>query len=313
VDRQRQRVPLHPLVEAVARVSFAYARNQYGVRTRRPLLRYVARSAYFVLAAAVLPRLEAQMSGLRVVLSTADRTIARSVFAAGDWDPLLVGTVFEALDRWGHPYRGRTMIEVGANFGVYSLPAVAEYGFGRAIAYEPEPRAFALLAANIARNDLHDRVTALQVALSRTPGNVVLSRGATNAGDNRIVHSPAPAVAEDRVLVHASTLDEEVAAGTFELTDVGLVWLDVQGHEADVLAGARTLLASDTPLVIEYSTSMMNGASLHLLNELIADNYTAFVDLGWSALTGRIRFQPAHAINQLASAGRATETDLLVL
>jgi FkbM family methyltransferase len=312
-QRQRWRVPLHPLVEAAARVCFAYARDQYGVRRQRPLPRYLARSAYFLLAAAVSPRLEAQMSGLRVVLDTADRTIARSIFASGDWDPLLVGTVFEALDLWGHPYRGRSMLEVGANFGVYSLPAVAEYGFAQAIAYEPEPHAFALLANNIARNRLGDRVRALQVALSRAPGNVTLSRGSTNAGDNRVVAGHSNSSDADHVVVRASTLDEELAAGVFDLSEVGLVWLDVQGHEADVLAGARSLLSSEVPLVVEYSTSMMPPASRHLLNEMIADNYTALVDLGWSALTGRIRFQPAWAIRQLVPPDRAIETDLLVL
>jgi hypothetical protein len=113
--------------------------------------------------------------------------------------------------------------------------------------------------------------------------------------------------------VRASTLDEELAAGVFDLSEVGLVWLDVQGHEADVLAGARNLLTSEIPLVVEYSTSMMPPASRHLLNEMVADNYTALVDLGWSALTGRIRFQPAWAIRQLVPPGRAIETDLLVL
>lgn len=312
-DRQRWRVPLHPIAEAAARVSFAYIRDQYGVRRRRPLPRYLARSAYFLLAAAVSPRLEAPMSGLRVVLSTADRTIARSVFASGDWDPLLVGTVFEALDRWGHPYRGRTMIEVGANFGVYSLPAVAEYGFARAIAYEPEPSAFELLSANVARNGLGDRITAVQAALSHAPGSVMLSRGSSNAGDNRVVQQETAESGEELVVVRASTLDDELRAGVCDLADVGLVWLDVQGHEPDVLAGAGSLLASDVPLVVEYSTSMMNAASRHLLHEQIADSYTALVDLGWSALTGRIRFQPAWAIRQLVPPGRAIETDLLVL
>jgi FkbM family methyltransferase len=310
-DRHRQRAGLHPLIEAAARVAFAYWRNQYGLRSRRPLLSYLTKSAFFLVAGPFLERPEARMSGLRVTLSGADRTIARSVFASGDWDPLLVGAAFEALDLWGHDYRGRTMVEVGANFGVYCLPAVVEYGFGRAIAYEPEPDAFALLTANVEGNDLDDRVTVVQAALSRQPGELLLRRGRTNAGDNRIVGGFAD---DDRrtVAVRATTFDDEVAAGAIRLDEVGLLWLDVQGHELDVLAGASSLLAANVPVLIEYETSKMSDAGRAELDQLIAANFSAFVDLGWSALTNRIRFQPAAAIGELAP-GRAVETDLLLL
>ena len=305
-------MPLHPLLEAAARVAFAYLRDQYGLRRRRPLPRYLARTALFLASAPLRPTLEADMSGLRVTLNTADRTMARSVFAAGDWDPLLVGTVFRALDDWGHQYRGRTLVEIGANFGVYSLPAVAEYGFARAVAYEPEPTAFGLLAHNITRNGLDDRVQAVQAAMSRQEGELTLSRGAGNAGDNRIVGGDL-GTRRRPVSVRGTTFDAEVAAGAIRLDDVGLVWIDVQGHETEVLAGARSLFAAQVPVVVEYSSAMMSDEQRDTLSGLIADNYLALVDLGWSALTDRVRFQPAWAIHELARPGRPLETDLLLL
>ena len=91
------------------------------------------------------------------MVPTSDGTIGRSVYASGDWDPLMEGLVFEALDAYGVDYRGRTFMEVGANFGVYSLPAVTRHGFGRAIAYEPDPASFELLEDNIERNGLGER------------------------------------------------------------------------------------------------------------------------------------------------------------
>ncbi|CAN5818709.1 hypothetical protein BH24CHL6_BH24CHL6_01770 [soil metagenome] len=293
---------------------YAYLRDQHGLRTRRPLPRYIARTVFFLAAAPLRPTLEAQMGGLRVVLNTSDRTMARSVFAAGDWDPLLAGTVFEALDAWGHAYRGRTLLEVGANFGVYSLPAVNEYGFGRAEAYEPEPRAYALLRRNIRRNGLDDRVRAVPAALSRQAGELLLSRGHGNAGDNRIVAERGPVARRaDTIRVRATTFDDEVASGAIQLDDVGLVWLDVQGHETDVLAGAKGLLRSNIPVVLEYSTSMMDEAAREELHQLVAGNYRALVDLGWSALTNQLRFQPASVISELVAPGRPLETDLLLL
>jgi len=291
-----------------------YLRNQHGMRDTRPIPRYLLRTALFLAAAPMLPVVEARMSGLTVAMSSTDRTIGRSVFAGGDWDPLLVGTAFAALDEFGHDHRGTTFLEIGANFGVYALPAVAEYGFARSVAYEPDPIHFGLLLRNIARNGLGDRVQAVRAALSDRGGEVVMSRGHRNAGDNRLVRAGRPSGRRgEDVRVAATTFDMEVAAGRIPLRELGLVWLDVQGHETEVLDGANRLLDSTVPVVLEYSTSMMAPSARRRLEDLVASNYEAMVDLGWCALTNRIRFQPAEAIYDLAPRGQKVETDLLIL
>lgn len=313
-DAQRARVPLPPLLEAGARLAFAWLRNQYGLRDQRPLARFAARTAEFFALGRRQSVVEVEMGGLSVLVSTADRTIARSVYTSGDWDPLLVGTVFRALNELGVPYRGTTFLEVGANFGVYALPAVTEYGFARAIAYEPDPQSFGLLAQNIERNGLAERVTIHNAALSSAPGELTLRLGSFNAGDNRIVDTVDSAGAgQGTVRVPARTLDDEVAAGRVVPADLGLIWLDVQGHEYEVLLGGRAVLESPAALVVEYCTSMMDEPTRLGLERLIADNFDVMVDLGWCALTGRLRFQPASAIGALAAHGRAVETDLLLL
>ncbi len=302
-----------PFAEAAARLAFGYARNQYGLRTRRPLGGFIARTARFLALGRRQAEVEADMSGLRVMLSTADKTIARSVFAAGDWDPLLVGTTFRALDAYGIAYRDRTFLEVGANFGVYCLPAVAEYGFARAIAYEPDPESYRLLRQNVERNSLADRVQTYNAALSAEPGELVLRLGRHNAGDNRVVGDDTRDDPRDLVRVPARTFDDEATAGRILLGDLALVWLDVQGHELEVLRGASTLLAADVPVVLEYSTAMMSSAARLDLDHLIATQFEAFVDLGWATLTDRLRLQPAIDVHQLSPRGRALETDLLLL
>jgi FkbM family methyltransferase len=312
-DPQRSRVPLHPFAEAGARIAFAWLRNQRQFRHRRPLIGYGQRVAEFLSLRDRQSTVEADMAGLRVAVSTSDRTIGRSVYASGDWDPLMVGACFEALDAYGTPYRGKTFLEVGANFGVYALPAVAERGFARAVAYEPDPGSFQLLTRNIAANGLDDRVTAHNVALSAAPGELTMRLGTFNAGDNRIVASSATDLNAHTVQVRAATFDDEVAAGRIPLDDLGLAWVDVQGHELEVLRGARSLLAAGVPLVIEFASAMGTREQLDELACLLSDSYAAMVDLGWCALTNRLRFQPAWAVERLASGGREIETDLLML
>jgi FkbM family methyltransferase len=311
-DRQRSRIRLHPLAEAAARIAYAWLRNQRSFRNRRPLLQYARRTARFFRLRNEVPTVEAEMSGLGVLVSTADRTIGRSVYASGDWDPLMVGVVFDALEAYGYPYRGRTFLEVGANFGVYSLPAIAEHGFAKAVAYEPDPGSFALLERNIERNALASQVSAHNVALSAARGELALRLGEFNAGDNRIV---APDAADDGhiVRVAAATFDDEVAAGRIPLDDLALAWIDVQGHELDVLRGARSLLSARVPLVIEYATAMGDRDQLAELADLLSARYATFVDLGWCGLTNRLRFQPTWALPLLGEIRRPIETDLLLL
>lgn len=300
------------MLEAGARLALAYGRNQYGLRDNRPIGRFLARTVGFLSAGRHHRHVVAEMAGLEVMVPTSDRTIARSVYCSGDWDPLLVGTAFDALRGFGQAVDGTVLLEVGANFGVYSLPAVAAFGFARAVAYEPDPAAFALLEHNIERNALGDRVTAYHAALSAQPGELTLSLGTGNAGDNRIVDG-GENVRRTTVRVPARTFDDEVVAGRIPLADLGLVWLDVQGHEGEVLAGARTLLESNVPIVLEYSTGMLDDSARERLDDMIATHFDVIVDLGWCSLTNRLRYQPADVIRGLAGRRRNVETDLLLL
>ena len=54
-----------------------------------------------------------------------------------------------------------------------------------------------------------------------------------------------------RKLLHP--MDELAADGVFDPASVGMLWLDVEGHEVHVLAGASTVLAHSPPLVMELS------------------------------------------------------------
>jgi FkbM family methyltransferase len=305
-------MPMPTVVEAAARVAFAYARNQGGLRDRRPLGRFCARNIEFFATGRRQEQVEAEMAGLKMLVPTSDWTIARSVYASGDWDPLLVATSFAALRESGHRYEGTTFLEVGANFGIYCLPAVSELGFARAIAYEPDPASYQLLVQNIDRNGLSERVVAHHAALSDQPGELTLSRGIGNSGDNRIV-DPGQGSRRTTVDVLARTFDDEVAAGRVRVNELGLVWLDVQGHEGEVLAGARTLLESRVPIVMEYSSGMLDPLARARLDDMIARRFDVVVDLGWCSLTNKLRFQPSSVIYDLARGPWSVETDLLLL
>jgi FkbM family methyltransferase len=149
--------------------------------------------------------------------------------------------VCEALWRLVDP--GELAIDVGANVGqMTSVLAAGIGGGGRVIAFEPHPELFRELAANVARwNSAPDTgaIQLRQVALSSTTGVAELGMGddfAWNAGTASIAPGAGELIASVEVPVRR--LDDEIASA-----EVGVMKLDVEGHELEVLQGAKRLLA----------------------------------------------------------------------
>lgn len=134
----------------------------------------------------------------------------------------------------------RTVFDVGANAGIYSLAAVAARPGGAVHAFEPTPEIAAGLRETIALNGL-DSIQVHQAAVYSRSGHVQLQRlrGETgdNGGMNFVTHDSPGAEAERVVSV---TLDE--FCDTNGVDRIDLMKLDIQGQEPGALAGAARLL-----------------------------------------------------------------------
>lgn len=71
-----------------------------------------------------------------------------------------------------HLSESGVFLDIGSNIGVYSFYVAAQRKDARIIAFEPTPRAFAKLSYNLASNNLTNRVTALNIALSNKKGKM---------------------------------------------------------------------------------------------------------------------------------------------
>lgn len=141
--------------------------------------------------------------------------------------------VTECLMRLASP--GDHAIDVGANIGYMSLVLARAVGkTGRVTAFEPHPEIFADLQANVAASV----VEPVQAAVSAEPGMATLNVPAEfgfNRGVATIEEVGGQAAAID---VRKVTLDGVVgAAGR-----IGVLKIDVEGHELSVLQGAKGLL-----------------------------------------------------------------------
>lgn len=189
------------------------------------------------------------------VVSTADKVIGREVFLHGEFDFSKLQAALAILEREGWP-RPTHLIDVGANIGTITIPALKRGLMQTATAIEPHPDNLRLLRANLALNGIDDRVTVLAQAVGNVSGATLhLQESATNSGNH--------AIADQGIPVKSSRLDDLVDM----FPERCLLWMDIDGYEGHALKGATNLLAMGTPVVFEFNVVYLRKAQGLLLLE----------------------------------------------
>ena len=159
---------------------------------------------------------------------------------------------------------GTTAIDVGAHIGIETVLLARSVGqSGSVLSVEPDPRNLELLRINCALNELAN-VTVVPAAASAQAGAVSF----VSDDDSTTSHVDIGGAFETQRgggTVEAVTLDalvaEHVRGGR-----VSVIKVDVEGHEAEVLRGAGTVLgAGDTSVVVEIHSEWSLNACLQIL------------------------------------------------
>lgn len=168
--------------------------------------------------------------------------------------------------------------DVGANIGSYSVLAAGGVG-ARVVSVEPVPATFRRLATNITFNQLNDRVELNCCGLSAETGELSFTAGLDTM--NRI----ALPGETDVITVPVRRLDD-LSKGRVPR----VMKIDVEGHEAFVLAGGRRMLddrALEAVLMETNAAGEQFGISDdELLATMAAHGFTA---CSYDALVRRLR------------------------
>jgi FkbM family methyltransferase len=173
-------------------------------------------------------------------IDAADEVIRPAIAQHGVWEPgetaLLLG--------WLAP--GLTFVDIGAHVGYYTVLAARRVSPGGLVfAFEPSPRNYELLLANVWRNELTN-VVCFPWAVSDHTGFVDLFLDERNTGDNRLFQ-------DDRgpgVRVRAVALDALPSIRP----PIDVVKIDVQGAEEAAIEGMKHLLSRspNARVTLEY-------------------------------------------------------------
>lgn len=180
---------------------------------------------------------EVETTFARLLLEAHDEVITPALLATHGWEP------GETALLGGHIGPGMTVVDGGAHVGYYSCLAARLVGpRGLVIAFEPSPRNYELLLANVWRNGFTN-VLCFPWALAAESGFAELDVSSTNTGDNRL--RPL-GEARGRVLVRTIALDSVEAVRP----PVDVVKLDVQGHEEGAVRGMERLLSGSPDVLV---------------------------------------------------------------
>lgn len=165
---------------------------------------------------------------------------------------------------------GRLAVDVGGNAGEYSywLSLHARH----VITYEPNPECHPAIS-RLCRSNIDLR----PVALSDRAGCAALVFQQGNSGIGSIA-GENPIASRDREPDHVRLEVAMVRLDDEGLAPVGLIKIDVEGHEAAVLGGALGLIARDRPrLMIEIEERHRPGAHDLVRDLLVPAGYERFL------------------------------------
>ncbi len=134
--------------------------------------------------------------------------------------------------------RGCTLfIDIGANFGIYSIFVAQRTGCRRIVAFEPDRRSYDQLLENLRLNGLAGRVETHPVAVSDISGEVPFELGP----ETHDVLSKVGGAGEGAHRVAATRLDDVIAVQGERIA----LKIDIEGHELAALGGMRALLKNN--------------------------------------------------------------------
>lgn len=178
-------------------------------------------------------------------------------------DPLMM------LGRFARASGATTVIDVGANIGQFAEALMRTGWEGRILSFEPLPIEHAELKRKAAGNSLWEVGPRVAIGLEHGTANINVAGNSVSSSlrsmlDAHLASAPQSAfVGTEEVPV--VPLDEAIASsgaqGPF------LLKIDVQGFEAEVIAGAPATLGQSTVVYLEMSLQPLYGGEL-LFNEI---------------------------------------------
>jgi FkbM family methyltransferase len=167
---------------------------------------------------------------------------------------------------------GQTVLDVGANFGFYSVLIGQQFENISIHSFEPVHSTFAILKHNVEHNRLQDKVTLNECGVGEKTGQTKMTQD-KYSGNHLVINENSNDVISDVLII---TIDSYVQKNNIEKVDV--IKCDIEGAEYLMLKGAINLLKKDYPnIFIEIAdewTSRFGYSARDVIHYLLNIGYT---------------------------------------
>lgn len=286
-------------------------KNRLGVFVKRRAKRRARekRTDFVQNASLVAPHVSVEVDGMVFFLPTRQKS-GVDRFSKPEWkESRHLQRALQTLEQVGVPRDGSTFVDIGAHIGTTTITAVRRFGFTHALAFEPEPENYRLLQANLGVNGLETRIRCFNVAVSNRVGTAELSLPKSGL-KQRVLRAGEEATSTMQVPLES--LDAFAGDGRLDPAEVGMLWLDIEGHELEALQGARCLLERSVPIVMEFiPRRLKKKGRLEELAAVLSEHYTHIYDLRPRTLA-KPSIRPIIDLPELARQYHRGFTDLLV-
>lgn len=198
--------------------------------------------------------------------------VTNLMWRTGDWDTLnIISQEYHNEIRPGilsllekGIIKNKTVIQAGGNSGLY--PILFTEFFTLVFTFEPNPKNFHCLVNNCQQ----DNIIKFNCALGSKSGKIKsVELVSSNYGMNRVQEI------ENETYIPMITLD------SLELTDIGLIQLDVEEYELEVLKGSIDTIKRNTPVLmleinekwLEEITEFLSTINYHLYTKISRVDY----------------------------------------
>jgi len=190
-------------------------------------------------------------------VDTRDLSVAPTFLMGASWEPAITSL----FDTFLKP--GMTAVDVGANFGYFTLLAGTTVGpQGLVYSFEADPRNFEILRQNVSVNWLNDRVRTHHCAVLDSRRQIEFYKDAKFLGCSSLFVAYPDHPNFERVSIEGRPLDEMVPG------PVDFVKIDAEGSEPFILEGMRGVIgrSPQIKIVMEFNVASLKTASVDPVN-----------------------------------------------
>ena len=165
------------------------------------------------------------------------------------WNGLSKGWERKSLQLWQLLSKdSNTILDIGANTGIYGLVAQALNPSAKVFCFEPLPAVYNLLVKNIHKNSFLIRSEMLALSNYSGSAKIYLNKGESFAYSVTVNKNTLNHNNFDELEIQTSTLSEYIFK--HKINHIDLMKIDVEGHEIEVLEGMKDFLTSFKPTIL---------------------------------------------------------------